>query len=211
MMTLGADVLDDSSDGDDMPSKKTKRGGGRRWSGGFVLTRLHARYGKDDMKNDLVFAVANPIVGGREFLQDNGKLEEGAREDSYNNFQGRYIIRHRWTGAIKCDNPRRNVWGGPPDGGHQIAASKPDGDLAFVKRNKVKLKSVVKQSIPELGIKIAKKKKKKKVKKADPPKPPKSGSILERDLPGAAPIGLGVAGALLVIGFAAARRRRVSR
>jgi hypothetical protein len=29
-----------------------------------------------------------------------------------NNFQGRYIIRHPWTGEIACENPR-GQWGGP--------------------------------------------------------------------------------------------------
>ena len=33
-----------------------------------------------------------------------------------NNFQGRYIIRHYWSGPVKCDNPRYGEWGGPPDG-----------------------------------------------------------------------------------------------
>ncbi len=40
----------------------------------FVLTRLHARYGKD-ITNDLEFKAAPPIVGGREFLTDGKKLE----------------------------------------------------------------------------------------------------------------------------------------
>src|SRR5262249_45142741 len=35
----------------------------------FVLTRLHARYGKD-IKDDLQFVAADPIVGGREFVVD---------------------------------------------------------------------------------------------------------------------------------------------
>ena len=35
--------------------------GNNRWD--FVLTRLHARYGKD-IKNDLEFKMAEPIVGG---------------------------------------------------------------------------------------------------------------------------------------------------
>jgi MYXO-CTERM domain-containing protein len=82
----------------------------------FVITRLHARYSKDALGDDLFFRSAPPIVGGREFLQDNGKLERGAVPDSSNNFQARYVIRHPWTGPIACKNPERGNWGGPPDG-----------------------------------------------------------------------------------------------
>src|SRR6185436_1640105 len=104
--TLGADVL----------------GGGRgevqEYGGGFVLTRLHARYGKDGVPNDLVFKTARPIIGGREVRSETGKLEERATESDYNNFQGRYAIRHEWTGPIACEKPIRGRWGGPPPSGH---------------------------------------------------------------------------------------------
>jgi hypothetical protein len=133
--TLGADVL-----------------GGDYW--GFVLTRLHARYGKSDMKEDLVFKAAGPIVGGREFVVDEAtrKLEERSRPDSMNNFQARYAIRHEWTGPITCEKPIRGRWGGPPGDqlaeGDAIAAT----DLAFAPRGQVSLPNLVKQDIPELGV-----------------------------------------------------------
>jgi MYXO-CTERM domain-containing protein len=82
----------------------------------FVVTRLHARYSKDALGDDLFFRAAPPIVGGREFVQTAGKLEQGARSDSANNFQARYVIRHPWTGPIACKNPQRGMWGGPPSG-----------------------------------------------------------------------------------------------
>jgi len=115
----------------------------------FVLTRLHARYGKD-LKDDLVFKAAAPIVGGREFMQSNGKLEEGAQASSVNNFQGRYAIRHRWTGAIACQNPRRGLWGGPPNGG----ATGPQAamNLAFAPRGQVQLATSISGDVPEIGL-----------------------------------------------------------
>ena len=85
----------------------------------FVLTRLHARYGKDGAPNDLVFKTASPIVGGREQRDGQGHLEERAKPDSTNNFQGRYAIRHAWTGTIACQAPVRGRWGGPPSGAEQ--------------------------------------------------------------------------------------------
>ncbi|MBA3454453.1 MAG: hypothetical protein H0T42_15285 [Deltaproteobacteria bacterium] len=56
-----------------MPSP-SRRGVSGGWGMDFVLTRLHARYGKD-ITNDLEFKAAPPIVGGREFLTDGKKLE----------------------------------------------------------------------------------------------------------------------------------------
>ena len=55
----------------------------------MVLTRLHARYGTE-ISDDLVFRAAPPIVGGREFMGEDGELEERSRPGSVNNFQARY-------------------------------------------------------------------------------------------------------------------------
>src|ERR1700742_3627829 len=106
-MTLGADVLEPqqqiaappSAGGRPAPAMKRRVPMG--WGTDFVLTRLHARYGRD-LKDDLVFSAAPPIVGGREFVRDGGQLEEGAQPSGVNNFQARYAIRHRWTGPIAC-------------------------------------------------------------------------------------------------------------
>ncbi len=132
--TLGADVLEGTS----------SRGGM-----GFVLTRLHARYGKD-ITNDLTFKAAPPIVGGRESRDASGQLEARSMPSSMNNFQGRYAIRHPWTGPITCEKPVRGRWGGPPGGGQP--ATKPALGLATAARGDVVLASAVMSDIPELGI-----------------------------------------------------------
>ena len=137
--TLGADVL--SKDG-------------QQQYYGFVLTRLHARYGKDGAPNDLVFKAASPIVGGRELRGPSGELEHGSRSDSTNNFQGRYAIRHPWTGAIACANPHRGVWGGPPNG-QEIAdggGTKAATNIAFAPRGKISLPDLVAQDVPEIKV-----------------------------------------------------------
>jgi len=136
IMTLGGDVLPSQGSAYD-----------------FVLTRLHARYGKQDLKDDLRFQKAEPIVGGREMGMP---LEKGAQPDSTNNFQGRYAVRHRWTGALTCTNPKRGRWGGPPaDQRQQIAtgAAMAATGLAFAPRGQVELAKEVRQDVPELGIK----------------------------------------------------------
>ena len=139
-LTLGADVLAGPA-GHPAPYNNED----------FVLTRLHARYTKD-VKNDLVFRQATPIVGGREFVQSGGQLEQGARADSVNNFQARYAIRHPWTGPITCEKPTRGIWGGPP-AGQQIATGPIAAtNLAFAPRTGVQLASAVPKGIPELGL-----------------------------------------------------------
>ncbi len=83
----------------------------------LVLTRLHARYGRDDLTSDLIFAAAPPITGGRgapegpkAWLSDEG----GAAPAEFNNFQGRYVMLNPWEGEVACGSPVRGRWGGPP-------------------------------------------------------------------------------------------------
>ena len=118
---------------------------------GFVLTRLHARYDKKSLGEDLVFKQAPAIVGGREFLSNGTELEKGSRPDSNNNFQARYVIRHPWKGAIACENPRRGVWGGPPGGMMPPPAAAQN--TAFTERKPELAKALAESPIDELGIK----------------------------------------------------------
>jgi MYXO-CTERM domain-containing protein len=126
--------------------------------GGFTITRLHARYTKESLGDDLVFRAAAPIVGGREFMSDDGKtLEHGSRPGSMNNFQGRYAIRHPWTGPITCEKPMRGRWGGPPESQStgQGMRPMPAKDLAFAPRGGTPLASFLRSNVSELDIKAA--------------------------------------------------------
>ncbi len=125
----------------------------QQWPGGFVLTRLHARYSKDGLADDLVFKAAPPIAGGREFRAQGDKLEQGASSSSVNNFQARYAIRHPWTGPVECENPRRGIWGGPPEGVNASAQPKPALELAAAPRGQLQLAAMVAQDVPEVDVK----------------------------------------------------------
>lgn len=163
LASLGADVLfgasPDQSGARTKVSKRKRRPGKRirrptiPWSvtRGFVLTRLHARYGKGSLADDLIFEAAPAIAGGREMYSAN-KIERGSVSASRNNFQGRYSIRHEWTGPITCENPRRGIWGGPPPGVAGSTQPQPALELAFAPRGKAKLASFVKGDIPELEV-----------------------------------------------------------
>ncbi len=158
LATLGYDVVGDlASSGGGAPPMSGRRPPmgrpGRRVfgsPGAFVLTRLHARYDKENLGEDLVFKEAGPIAGGREHLVREGKLEEGATKSYQNNFQGRYAMRHEWEGPIECESPVRGRWGGPPGGGKP--APKPALDLAFATRGQLSLTQMVPEGIPELGL-----------------------------------------------------------
>ncbi len=146
--TLGADAL---------PGAEQAKANPWAFSSGFVVTRLHARYKKEQLAEDLVFKVADPITGGREVYGRTGasredKLETGATKASMNNFQGRYAIRHPWKGPIECQNPRRGIWGGPP-AGERTTGTKAARDLAFAPRGSVQLAALVKHDVPEIGLK----------------------------------------------------------
>ena len=133
--SLGQDVLPKTE-----PSRR----------GGYVLTRLHARYSKDSLGEDLVFKEAPAITGGREVRSDGNRLEQGSRPGGTNNFQGRYAIRHPWKGPVACKEPRFGLWGGPPDPQQKktLAAT----GLAFAPRGDVRLAEFIAQDVPELGL-----------------------------------------------------------
>ena len=91
-------------------------------------------------------------------MQTDGKLEEGAKQSTINNFQGRYAIRHEWTGPIRCEHPNRHRWGGPPP---EIAQSQQIANgpisatnIAFAPRGEVQLPKVIKRDLPEIGVRM---------------------------------------------------------
>ncbi len=118
ILTLGGDILADKYDdvgqerstfhpspGDAGGDEETVTTFGYDW----VVTRLHTRYGADEIGQDLVFEEASPIVGGRGGATN---LNHEAEESTRNNFQGRYIIKHGWDGPVTCEDPQRGRWGG---------------------------------------------------------------------------------------------------
>ncbi|MEL6180571.1 MAG: hypothetical protein AAFS10_16545, partial [Myxococcota bacterium] len=127
-----------------------------QWGRGWVLTRLHARYGADDVGEDLVFREAEAIAGGREFITDDGELEEGSVPWEFNNFQGRYAIRHAWDGPVTCDNPQYGRWGGPPgnegDIGNPQSAESPNTTGEDYRGMDAALEQLVAEPVPEIGV-----------------------------------------------------------
>jgi hypothetical protein len=136
LTTLGLDVLGAGPQG---PS--------------WVLTRLHTRYSKETLSEDLIFREARPAVGGRaNWNGTNGDEGAAIGQGDANNFQGRYIIRHYWNGKVACEQPHFDSWGGPP--GDPDARPTPTAakGLATAPRGKIALKDEVRSPVPLLGI-----------------------------------------------------------
>ena len=157
IVTLGADVVAEPNAAAIAPPGRPGRPGRgrrvRRFFGGghsYVLTRLHARYDAGSVGQDLVFRAAPPITGGREVRNETGELERGASPAGGNNFQGRYAIRHPWTGPVECENPQRGMWGGPPGGMPSRPAAAQN--TAFATRGELTLADAVRSPVPSLGL-----------------------------------------------------------
>ena len=147
-LTLGADVINN--------------GAWAQW----VITRIHIRYDSDSIGDDLVFKEAQAIAGGREFYDASGELESGWAPSSYNNFQGRYIIRHLWEGEVLCDQPEFGMWGGPngstspgqpqpavsPNSGGESSDQQSSGNDSTSSLPSEELSDLVIEDIPSLDI-----------------------------------------------------------
>ncbi|HXU01509.1 MAG TPA: DUF2330 domain-containing protein [Polyangia bacterium] len=123
----------------------------------WVLTRLHARYSKETLSEDLIFRQAKPVMGGRANWNgtngDEGASVSATADGGINNFQGRYIIRHYWTGPVTCKDPKFDAWGGPPGNPYGgIPAPTAAKGLATAPRGKIVLKNEVRSPVPLLGI-----------------------------------------------------------
>ncbi|MDI1449550.1 DUF2330 domain-containing protein [Polyangium sp. 6x1] len=113
-------------------------------SGMLVHTRLHARFRKEALGEDLVLRVAPPIQGGR------GGEGQASVPAEVSTFQGRYVLRHRWQGPVTCPSPDFDIWGGPPSADR--ASVWPAAPFSEVEQGKVHLSAMVRDSVPAAGI-----------------------------------------------------------
>ncbi len=119
-------------------------GGMPAWT--TTLTRLHLRYTKESLGQDLVFRAAPPIMGGNGWTPPKADKHAASPAQGQSMFQGRYIVRHPWKGDITCPDPTYGRWGGRPGG---VAAAR---DLAFAPREGTSLASFVVEDVPSLGL-----------------------------------------------------------
>ena len=153
LFTLGGDVFNEGSAGTPGGPKGPTVDRNTPYFGpasSWVLTRMHTRYSKETLSEDIVFTPAKPVRGGRSEGMGRSAEQPGSVEmAASNNFQGRYIIRHYWEGPIACKTPVFDRWGGPPNGLSPTTAAT---DLANAPRGAVALGDVVTSALPQLQL-----------------------------------------------------------
>ena len=137
---LGADV---------MPGLKTDEDIAK-FAAAATVTRLHLRYTKDTLADDLVFKAGEPMAGGIPELPKTGPAKE-------NRFQGRYIVRKPFD-VNQCDRYGAMNRGFVPAGSALAGA---DGNQAAGKKLSAAFESYLSSDIDELGIKTPALKKRK--------------------------------------------------
>ncbi len=109
-----------------------------------TLTRLHLRYTKESLNDDLVFAAAGPIAGGVPEVPKAGPAKE-------NRFQGRYVVTHPFN-VNQC---YRRYMGRGMAGSMapvQTALAGTGGNQAAKTKLTAPFLSYLKSDIPELGL-----------------------------------------------------------
>jgi hypothetical protein len=116
----------------------------------YTLTRLHYRYTKDNLGQDLVFKQVGALVGGRGIPDAKGNLDTTVQPSmgSYNNFQGRYVILHPWTGSTACATLHPGQWGGPNGGSAPPAQGTTNAALSGTPPIAADLTKLLAQSLP---------------------------------------------------------------
>jgi hypothetical protein len=131
---LGGDVLPAAAGRPKMPPQP--------WE--FTVSRLHARYTKESLGDDLVFRAAPPVTGGN--TGDNTE-DQGAHVQSrggQSSFQGRYVVKHPWQGEVLCTDPQFGHWG--PRG-----AASPATNVALTPRD-ARLEDFLLKDVSSLGL-----------------------------------------------------------
>ena len=128
---LGADALPGLKTDEDIA----------KFAAAATITRLHLRYTKDSLTDDLVFKAAEPIAGGIPEVAKTGPAKE-------NRFQGRYIVRKPFD-LSQCDRYAAAVAGFVPAGSPLAGAAGVQGG----KKLTAAFDSYLRSDIAELGLK----------------------------------------------------------
>ena len=181
LATLGGEVAAGGGHGPLSPSE-------------VVLTRLHVRYTRDALGQDLVFRTAPPIEGGNGWRNGADKHDAAPSRSGQSQFQGRYVVRHPWTGEITCTDPIFNRWGGSTG----VDAAR---NLASAPRGGASLSALVAEDVASVGI------------QGTPPPPPER----RRRIPltaylrsGDSALGLGLLFGVTLVGALIRRSRRAA-
>jgi hypothetical protein len=119
----------------------------------YIVSRMHHRYDKSNLPNDIQIGSASPVRGGI-------GVPKGERRDvsaevsaaSENRFQVRYNTFHPWAGMQKCDKPARYRWGKAPRTYRGLRKTWIAQDLARKNRTQIRPTEVVITPVAALGL-----------------------------------------------------------
>ncbi|HEY6555793.1 MAG TPA: DUF2330 domain-containing protein [Polyangiaceae bacterium] len=119
----------------------------------YIVSRLHHRYDRGNLPNDIQIGTASPVRGG--FGVPKGERREVSAEvtaSSENRLQVRYNTFHPWAGMQKCDKPARHRWGKAPRTYRGLRKTWIVQDLARKNRTQIRPAEVVITPIASLGL-----------------------------------------------------------
>jgi hypothetical protein len=106
---------DERKRADELAKEVARRKGLIERQGNFALSRLHFRYNKASLTDDLEFKPAPPVTGGIDAPKGpEATLPLGTATGAKSQFQTRYVSMHPNKVVVKCENPQPFRWGKPP-------------------------------------------------------------------------------------------------
>jgi MYXO-CTERM domain-containing protein len=138
----------------------------------YTLSRLHYRYNKASLSEDLRLAPAKHLKGGLDLPKGpEGKASGEVKEASDSQLQVRFNYLEPSIKTIKCENPERWRWGKRPREVMRLRKTWVADDLSRKSRTQIKPEKVILSPVPALGISGGALKEEKEVAPKDAEKP----------------------------------------
>lgn len=119
----------------------------------YVLSRLHYRYGKEQLPKDPELGPGGAITGGVALPKGlDGAADPAVAGSELNEFQTRFNALHPSISQVQCDKPEKGRWGKPPSTYRGLRKIWIAEDLTRRNRKQIKLEDVVLTAIGDVGL-----------------------------------------------------------
>jgi hypothetical protein len=120
----------------------------------YIVTRLHHRYGKDNLPKDPeIGPAAGGVEGGAQIPKGKqAEISSEVKPAKHTRLQTRYLFFHPWKGMMKCERPDRWRWGKSPRTYRGLRKIWVAEDLAEKDRKRIKPAEVVQTPVAALGL-----------------------------------------------------------
>jgi len=120
----------------------------------YVLTRLHYRYGKEELPKDPALGASSGAIEGGVALPEGkeGAASTDVKSAERNRFQTRYNSLHPNIKVVECENPEPYRWGKAPRTYRGLRKIWVAEDLTRKNRTQIDPTEVVLTSVAELGL-----------------------------------------------------------